>query len=138
MRWTIAGLVLPALLIAGCSSGGEPGAPSEPLDDGAILPSPSKELGASVRPTRVLSGRLGFDAIEGGCAYLEVSDGSRYEVLYPDGWHLDRASTALNGPGGEQFAAGDLVSVRGSVASDRSSICQLGPIFVATEVVPHP
>jgi hypothetical protein len=29
---------------------------------------------------------------------------------------------------------GDAVTVRGAVATDRSSICQIGPIFVATEV----
>jgi hypothetical protein len=132
MRCFIAGVVVP-LLIAGCASGGRP---SEPLDDGAVLPSSDKDLGASARPSLMVEGRLGFDAVEGGCAYLERDDGTRYEVIYPDGWRVDLAGAALLGPNGERIPAGGLVTVRGSIATDRSSICQLGPIFEATEVIP--
>ncbi len=134
MRWFVAGLVVP-LLLAGCAAGG---GPTEPLDDGAILPSPTKGLGGSRPPGREVKGRLGFDAIEGGCAYLEADDGTRYEVLYPDGWAIDLAAAALTGPGGRRYAAGDEVTVRGAIATDRSSICQLGPIFAASEVVTTP
>ena len=131
MRWQIAGLVVP-LLVAGCAAASRSG---EPLDDGMVLPSPGKDLGTPAGPGRVLSGRLGFDSVEGGCAYLETDDGTRYEVLYPDGWHVDLAGAALLGPNGQRVAAGELLGVRGSIATDRSSICQLGPIFEVIEVV---
>src|SRR5687768_5208584 len=32
-----------------------------------------------------LVGTLGADSIEGGCGYLEAPDGTRYQVIYPDG-----------------------------------------------------
>jgi predicted RNA-binding protein with EMAP domain len=83
-----------------------------------------------------LSGVLGLDSIEGGCAYLETADGTRYEVIYPTGWNLDRASGALRDPTGAVAAGpGDVVTVRGHVATDMVSICQIGPIWQASEVV---
>jgi hypothetical protein len=131
VRWTIAGLFVPLLLLAGCSSGSDP---TEPVQDSFVLPSGTKELGQSGQPSRSITGRLGFDDIEGGCAYLETDDGTKVEVIYPEGWAVDRATGMLSGPDGQHAAAGDIVTVRGSVATDRSSICQIGPIFVATEV----
>jgi hypothetical protein len=61
-------------------------------------------------------------------------DGIRYEVIYPDDWTLDRTRAELRGPDGDLARAGDPVTVRGAVATDRSSICQIGPIFVAADV----
>lgn len=82
-----------------------------------------------------LTGTLGFDDIEGGCAYLE-SNGTRYEVIYPDGWQLQRSPLQLISPEGDVVAGpGDQVTVRGEEAGDMASICQIGPIFRATEVV---
>lgn len=81
-----------------------------------------------------VTGRLGFDDIEGGCSFLETDEGTRYEVTYPDGWTIDRILAELRGPGGELAGAGVSVTVRGAIATDRSSICQIGPIFVATAV----
>lgn len=82
-----------------------------------------------------LTGRLGFDDLEGGCAYLETEDGTRYEVLYPDGWELERSPLQLISPDGEVVArSGDDVTVRGTVTEDVASICQIGPIFEATAV----
>ena len=82
-----------------------------------------------------LTGALGFDEIEGGCAFLEVN-GTRYEVIYPDGWQLQRNPLQLFSPSGEVVAgAGDQVTVRGEEATDMASICQIGPIFRASEVV---
>lgn len=81
-----------------------------------------------------LTGRLGVADIEGGCAYLETAKGTRYEVLYPKGW--TRGSGQLTNPQGEVVAtAGDTVTVRGEIAVDAVSICQIGPIFRADEVV---
>jgi hypothetical protein len=86
------------------------------------------------RPDATVTGRLGFDDIEGGCSFLETVEGTRYEVVYPDGWSLDRMRAELRGPGGQLAHAGESVTVRGVVATDRSSICQIGPIFLATDV----
>ncbi len=82
-----------------------------------------------------ITGTIGFDDIEGGCAYLE-SNGVRYQVIWPDGWHLDENTLELISPDGEVAAGpGDPVTVRGNEAGDMASICQIGPIFEATEVV---
>ena len=84
----------------------------------------------------LLTGRLGISEVEGGCPYLEAADGTRYEVIYPNGWQLDRAAMQLRDPGGTLVAAaGDTVTVRGQVATGMVSTCQIGPIFQATEVV---
>lgn len=83
-----------------------------------------------------ITGILGADSIEGGCAYLDTANGTRYEVLYPEGWTLDRSSAELTAPDGTiRAGAGDEVTVRGSIASDIASLCQIGPIFRASEVV---
>jgi hypothetical protein len=82
-----------------------------------------------------ITGVLGADAIEGGCAYLASSDGTRYEVIYPDGWRVQLSPLQLLDPEGAVVAiGGDEVTVRGSLAGDMASICQIGPIFRAMEV----
>ena len=110
-----------------------------PGDDEFTLPPPSDAWGswaAKSGPPAALTvtGTLTFDDIEGGCSFLATDSGTRYEVTYPDGWILDRRRADLRGPLGQWARAGDTVTVRGTVATDRSSICQVGPIFVATEV----
>jgi hypothetical protein len=85
---------------------------------------------------RTIRGVLSFDDIEGGCAFLETADGTRYEVVYPDGWVLDRASGRLHGPEGQDVAPGGTIEIEGTIARDRSSICQVGPIVIATRVEP--
>jgi hypothetical protein len=83
-----------------------------------------------------VTGTLGADSIEGGCGYLETADGTRYQVIYPDGWDLQLGPVQLISPEGEVVArGGDTVTVRGEEATDMASICQIGPIFRATEVV---
>ena len=114
--------------------------PDDPAEDEFTLPARSNPREAWAAKTRspavtMVLGRLGFDAIEGGCSYLETLAGVRYEVIYPPGWSLDRMTAELRGPLGELVRAGDPVTVRGCVATDRASICQVGPIFVAAEVV---
>jgi len=98
---------------------------------------------ASVQPTRQpsgggdeLVGTLGADAVEGGCGYLQAAGGTRYEVVYPDGWELQLSPLQLTAPDGEVVArGGDEVTVLGAEATDMASICQIGPIFRASEVV---
>jgi hypothetical protein len=119
--------------------GGRSGDPDASGDDEFILPSPSDPRKSWAAKTlspadTSVTGLLGFDDIEGGCSFLETGAGTRYEVTYPDGWTLDRMRAELRGPGGQLARAGDSVTVHGAVATDRSSICQIGPILVATDV----
>jgi len=77
-----------------------------------------------------------MDAIEGGCPYLQTTDGRKLQVLYPDGWQLQKAPLQLVAPDGTVHSkGGDLVSVNGSEATDVATICQIGPVIRATEVV---
>jgi hypothetical protein len=85
--------------------------------------------------TGVLTGSLGFDSAEAGCPYLETADGTRFQVVYPAGWQIDRATGQLVGPDGTRSQLGTTVSIRGSVRTDMASICQVGPIFLASEVI---
>jgi hypothetical protein len=122
-----------AVMLWTCSGGADPDA-SE--DEQFTLPS---EPAKSLSPARSsVTGLLGFDDVEGGCSYLEAPDGTRYEVIYPDGWAIDRASGELRASDGRVAGAGESVTVRGAVATDRSSTCQIGPIFVATDVEIEP
>lgn len=120
------------LLLAACAA--PAGEVSSPLPSFRLIspkPSPPSELGG-----RELTGTLGFDDIEGGCAFLQTPDDVRYEVLYPEGWELQRSPLRLVSPTGAVVArAGDAVTVRGAEATDMSSICQIGPIFRASEVL---
>lgn len=129
----VAALLLPiALLVLAACTSAEPG--GSPVDDSFTLPSGRDKSLAPPSAVRTVEGTLVFDDIEGGCSYLQLADGSKLEVVYPDGWMLDRAAAVLRGPGGIVVAAGETVRVTGSVATDRSSICQVGPIFAATAV----
>jgi hypothetical protein len=84
----------------------------------------------------VFSGILSMDDIEGGCAYLQAADGRKLEVIYPDGWTIKKAPLKLLAPDGSVHSrAGDRVSIRGAEATDMASICQIGPIIKAVEVI---
>jgi hypothetical protein len=79
-----------------------------------------------------------MDAIEGGCAYLQAADGRKLQVMYPEGWELRKAPLELIAPDGSVHSkGGDRVSVNGSEANDIATICQIGPVIRATEVLPH-
>jgi hypothetical protein len=120
-----------ALVVVACS-----GTEGEATDD-EIISMPSSSAKASPGPaSTTVSGVLGFDDIEGGCSFIEAADGTRYEVVYPNGWALDRTQAELRADDGGVVRAGERLTVRGAVATDRSSICQIGPIFVATSVEP--
>jgi hypothetical protein len=136
-----------ASLVAACSAASAPSGsvatdppltsePSGPVASASLelaSPQPSKSSGGD---ERIYSGTLGSDAIEGGCVYLDTIDG-RIEVLYPDGWLVRKAPVALVDPSGQVVAgAGDRVTIRGDEATDMVSICQIGPIVRAVEVMP--
>ena len=133
-------LAVQALVLVGCASAdvGHESTPSESVvagstDRSAVFPSAT-----SLRldgPTSI-TGTLSFDSVEGGCATLQSGDGTRYEVIYPNGWRMDRATGHLLGPDGQDVGPGAVITVRGSIATDMASICQIGPIFRAAEVVP--
>ncbi len=129
-------IVIGIFVLTGCAAGG--GQPTSPSD--VPTPSPSDEI-VSPAPSPAgkgvtISGVFGSDAIEGGCAYLQAANGTRYQVLYPAGWTLERGPFRLVGPDGKVAASGgERVTVRGSLANDMASTCQIGPIFRATEVV---
>jgi hypothetical protein len=123
------------LILAACAAPGVVAttSPAEPSPSVEASTAAETDLPASGNE---LTGFLGADSIEGGCTYLETEDGTRYEVIYPQGYEIDRSSATLRDPSGEVIAsAGDVVTVRGHEASDMVSICQIGPIFQATEVI---
>lgn len=125
-------LGLAVVAVWGCGPGGDP---DTSADDEFTLPAGSGLADKSMAPAaRSISGVLSFDDIEGGCAVLETAGGTKYEVIYPAGWVLDRAAATLRGPAGEVVRAGGELTVRGQVATGRSSTCQVGPIFQATSV----
>ena len=131
-------VALAALAVAACAgSADRTGATrAEPsVTDEFTVPSGDKSFGPAAR---TVSGTLGFDDVEGGCAYVEAADGTRYEVVYPAGWTIDPGLAELRSDDGRVVVAGEAVTVRGSVATDRSSTCQIGPIFVATSVEEPP
>jgi len=121
------------IAIAACTSGG---GSSSPEHDEFTVPSGSSggEKPSAAAGIRSVTGVLSFDDIEGGCAFLQTAAGAKFEVIYPDGWQLDRSAAMLRGPAGERARAGETVTVRGAIATDRSSTCQIGPIFRATSV----
>ena len=87
-------------------------------------------------PAADFSGILSIDSIEGGCPYLEAADGTKLQVLYPEGWQLNKSPLELIAPDGSVHSkGGDLVSIKGSKADNMASICQIGPIIQATEVL---
>lgn len=135
------------LVVPACAGGiGSSEAPVESAEETRMASdhsTPSSSLGlSSVQPTREpsgdeieLTGVLGADSIEGGCGYVRASDGTRFQVIYPDGWTLQLSPLQLTSPDDVVVArGGDEVTVRGREATDMASICQIGPIFRATEV----
>jgi hypothetical protein len=137
---SICGLLLAACTAAPAASGpsaatstAAPSASASPSIS-LITPGPSKQIPGA---TDTYTGILSFDSIEGGCAFLQTADGRKLEILYPEGWTLQRSTHQLLAPDGSVHGrAGDTVSVRGTEATDMASICQVGPIIRATEVLP--
>jgi hypothetical protein len=133
--------------MAGCSSGSGPSGARGPSDSAGApgaserpsleLASPKTSGSGGAARIETYVGTLGSDTIEGGCVYLETADGRRLEVIYPDGWRVRRSPLALIGPDGTEVAGpGDTITIRGAEAHDMVSICQMGPIVRAIEVLP--
>ncbi|HEX2222553.1 MAG TPA: hypothetical protein VHK06_08530 [Candidatus Limnocylindria bacterium] len=139
------------LALAGCA--GEAGAPTDsqptaaaPSATASDQPAPSAS-GPMDRPTEGageesqpdLVGVLDGDAsLEGGCAWLETPDGERWQVMWPAGYHVmfDEAGPMLMGPDGSIAAGpGDRIGVTGKEAGEMGSVCQVGPIFQAEDLV---
>jgi hypothetical protein len=105
--------------------------PRPSVDASIVLPSNRPGPGDGAE----LAGTLGADSIEGGCTYLEA-DGTRFQVIYPEGWQIVASPLQLTNPAGEVVATGgETITVRGHRADDMVSICQIGPMFVASEVI---
>lgn len=141
-------LTLVAVLAACASPGIGPTDSASPTDSATPEATPTMEpipreslMPATPQPDSVgggveLVGTLGADSIEGGCSYLEADDGTRYQVIYPDGWQIQASPLQLSNPAGEVVATGgETITVRGQRADDMMSICQIGPMFMASEVV---
>ena len=121
-----------ALCLAGCAGQGDVSIESTPsaAPSGPALSTGSPGLIAGETITGVLSA----DSVEGGCVFLAADDGTRYEVVWPDDWHITPQLDVMN-PDGETVAeSGDRITVRGQIADDMGSICQIGQIFEATEI----
>jgi hypothetical protein len=145
---TVTGLLCAASLAACAGLASQPTSSPTREETSMESPAPSSshpiEL-SSQQPSLVpgeevtLTGVLGADAVEGGCGYLEAPDGVRFEIIYPAGWDLQLSPLQLTSPAGDVVArGGDEVTVRGEETSEMASICQIGPIFRAREVVVLP
>lgn len=135
----LAAMALLAFVLTACTAGeGSPSATNVPDTSPSDLPGGglrSQKPSAPAGIVGTLTGQLGFDDIEGGCAYLGTADGTRHQVIYPAGWELQRSPLQLISPEGETVARlGDTITVRGMPAEGMASTCQIGPIFRASEV----
>jgi hypothetical protein len=137
-------ILLLVVVLAACTAqeSGEPTADTTraPTPDDSVAPSPRPTRSVDASPTggdtATLRGTLGVEDVEGGCAYVRDDDGTRWEVVYPAGWRIRVNPLELSDPDGEVVArASATITVRGREARDSASICQVGPIFEATEVV---
>lgn len=116
--------VLPAALaiVAAACAGGDDPSPGQP-DDGP-------DGGADDE----IVGELGGDPeLAGGCSWVEV-DGTRYEIVWPDGWEVDEDAGEARSPDGDDADFGDTVAVTGTVDDDAATICQVGPVLEAEQV----
>jgi hypothetical protein len=127
-----------ALVLVACS-GSAAGLPPGGAEASPSLARPS--LGVKPMPSGVAadySGVLSMDSVEGGCPFLDAPDGKKLQVIYPDGWQLDKSPLQLLAPDGSIHAkAGDVVAIKGSEANDMATTCQIGPVIRATEVLPN-
>lgn len=87
-----------------------------------------------------VTGVLGGDEnLEGGCMWIQVDD-ERVQLLPAEGagFTLDTDALAVVSVDGEVIAeAGDTVVVDGEIDEEMMSFCQVGPILMATSVMPR-
>ena len=135
-------IALVVLTLAGCgSSAASAAGTASNRASSSTDSSPSDEPTPTVEPRATSSvieatvvGAIGFDDIEGGCTYVQTADGTRYEVIWPEGWSLDQELNLTDASGTVIAGVGDDVTLGGRIAADLASICQIGPIFEAVEV----
>jgi hypothetical protein len=118
MRWLA--VIALVLGLAACTGAG----------DASLEATLTPDLGAGA----AITGTLSADDVEGGCLVLTADDGERYEMIWPDGWQVSSQLEVVNADGEVVAEGGDRITVRGEVADDMASICQIGQIFEATEV----
>ena len=83
---------------------------------------------------RTLTGTFGGDAqLEGGCAWIDDGE-TRWEVTYPQGYSVTFEPLTLTGPDGPVAEEGDTLTVAGEPQTDVVTICQVGPVWQATDV----
>lgn len=120
------------LLLVACGGAGEPTADGRsPVGTEPTAGSPADGAGAE------LTGTLGGDAqLEGGCAWLDTEAEGRVEPRWPEGYEIAFGPVRLVGPDGEVVAEeSDTVAVRGEIAEDVMTICQVGPVLRIDEIV---
>ena len=83
----------------------------------------------------MLVGRFGGDGqLEGGCAWLDAK-GKRYELQLPEGFTVTFSPLRMVGRDGEVLARdGDRLHLLGRAVDGVATICQVGPLFKASEV----
>lgn len=114
-------VLLTALLLAACN---------------AVPPAEESSPAMNEEQGQILEGTLGGDPqLEGGCSWLDTEDG-RFEVLYPEGYDIAFEPVRLLDPEGDTVAEeGDEVRLRGRVSGDIVTVCQVGTVFEADEVL---
>jgi hypothetical protein len=80
-------------------------------------------------------GVLGGDPdLEGGCVWLDTGQ-ERLEIVWPEGYRITADPIELRDPTGAVVAtAGDRIRVRGDVAADVMSTCQIGRTWNVEDV----
>jgi hypothetical protein len=129
---SIALLMMLMLALAGCDLGADqppPAAEPSPSESEVVPSEPAPPDGVTV--TGVLTG----DAqLEGGCAWLDTDQG-RIDPLWPSGYTETTNPVVLRGPDGEVVAEdGDEVTITGDPAQDLATICQVGEVWLVTDV----
>jgi hypothetical protein len=126
--------LLATLVVTACAAPSARDEPTSSPRSTPVAPSPEPSPSPVERGSDTIVGLLGGDEIEGGCYFVETDDGTRYEVIWPEGWMIDARGNLLD-PTDEVVARpGDELTVRGQIAGDMASICQIGPIFRASGV----
>jgi hypothetical protein len=116
-----------ALALVACGGGGGEAA-------SAPTPAPTGGSEPAAAAGDTITGTLGGDAeLEGGCAWID--DGkTRWQVQYPQGYEVAFDPLTLTGPNGETAAEGDTLTITGSEQTDAMTLCQVGPLWLATSV----
>lgn len=119
-------VVLLVVVLAACA--GQQG------EDQVVQSPPASAVPDAPVEGEILTGTLGGDPqLEGGCAWLQAGD-TRWEVTYPQGYEVTFHPLQLSGPDGAVAEEGATVTVVGEPQPDALTVCQVGPVWQATEV----